>query len=409
MPTSNTERPGLISIETSPLPEDYRAHTGYQRLALFGQYFDLTVLKPSSRSICETLLGNARVVDFRGFERLSRTLNVGLFYFWALFVLRRYRHTGAAVCTTTGWPALVGILAARLYGLRWVYSIWDDPFLDAHYNRQLGKHLKAWVYWLRGRLTARFHRCANVVILNMHPEALAGIDIQPPVLIQATNGHDCETPVPELSREEEPRRTVHVLYVGVVSAPRGCDLLVRAVSGLRREGLDIVLDLVGPLCEQFAAAVRSTLGGDAGWCRLHGPAAHPDCLGYIEAADVCVFPFPDTGELRYIYPIKVLEYMALGRPIVASRLVGVAELVTEDYDAACFEAGNVADCEAVLRRVITDVDFARRLGRNAQETAPKYRWQDINQRIAAELAEVLTGTGVTAACSREIAQQRTGT
>ena len=46
---------------------------------------------------------------------------------------------------------------------------------------------------------------------------------------------------------------------------------------------------------------------------------------YIYAADVCILPSEVNDTMKYIVPIKIYEYMALGKPIIATRLPGVVE------------------------------------------------------------------------------------
>jgi len=52
---------------------------------------------------------------------------------------------------------------------------------------------------------------------------------------------------------------------------------------------------------------------------------YKDIPDYINAADVCILPAEVNETMRYIVPIKIYEYMALGKPIICTRLLGVYE------------------------------------------------------------------------------------
>jgi len=113
-----------------------------------------------------------------------------------------------------------------------------------------------------------------------------------------------------------------VLYVGKISAVE-CTLdLLRAVSNLLEEEMDIVLVMVGdgpqrPSIEQFAEehALKSQV-------RITGWVPHGDVPNWISVADVCVLPRrEDMPSAKFYSPHsvrKVGEYLALGKPVIAT-------------------------------------------------------------------------------------------
>jgi glycosyltransferase involved in cell wall biosynthesis len=96
--------------------------------------------------------------------------------------------------------------------------------------------------------------------------------------------------------------------------------------------------------------------------------------GYLAAADILVSPHaPVAGFIGS--PIKIFEYMASGRAIVASRLAQIAEILEHEHTALLTEPGSAADlCEA-LRRLVDDSSLRARLGAAARDQArSRHTW-----------------------------------
>ena len=95
----------------------------------------------------------------------------------------------------------------------------------------------------------------------------------------------------------------------------------------------------------------------------------------LEPADVLVLPNPATAASeRYTSPLKLFEYLAMGRPIVASDLPAFREVVRHRENALLFDAGSAPALAAALRAVIGDPELARSMARRAFETALDYSW-----------------------------------
>lgn len=81
--------------------------------------------------------------------------------------------------------------------------------------------------------------------------------------------------------------------------------------------------LIGP--DLLEPADRGRLLGLANVHHL-GVRPHPAIRGYLEGLDVCLVPHRDTEFTRSLDPLKLYEYLATGRPVVATPVAIVAEL-----------------------------------------------------------------------------------
>jgi len=67
--------------------------------------------------------------------------------------------------------------------------------------------------------------------------------------------------------------------------------------------------------------------------------------------------------------MSVLEPMALGRPVIATRMGGIPEQVRDGVDGLLVDSGDVLQLAAALRVLADDAPLAERLGRSARQRA----------------------------------------
>jgi glycosyltransferase involved in cell wall biosynthesis len=88
---------------------------------------------------------------------------------------------------------------------------------------------------------------------------------------------------------------------------------------------------------------------------------------------------------RYTSPLKLFEYLAAGRPIVASDLPAFREILTDGETAVLVKPGDVEALAGALQRLAADEALAARLGAAARALAPAYSWDARAARIEAAL------------------------
>jgi glycosyltransferase involved in cell wall biosynthesis len=81
-------------------------------------------------------------------------------------------------------------------------------------------------------------------------------------------------------------------------------------------------------------------------------------------------------------PVVCLEAMAAGLPVVASRVGGLAEIITDGHNGLLFEPGNHAMLAEKLSFVFSDAALRRKLSENARLTARDYSWPLIGARFS---------------------------
>lgn len=179
-------------------------------------------------------------------------------------------------------------------------------------------------------------------------------------------------------RATDPGR-LDILSVGRLVPEKGQSLLLDAVASLAAEGLDVHLTVVGDGPD--AESLRARAGVlDPGGHRFTftGPLGQDRLPEVFAAHDVFCLPSFAEG-----VPVVYMEAMAVGLPVVATRIAGVPELI-EDGRSGLLVAPGRADAVAdALRRLAADHDLRRRLadaGRRSVEEGFDA------QRLAARLA-----------------------
>jgi glycosyltransferase involved in cell wall biosynthesis len=109
----------------------------------------------------------------------------------------------------------------------------------------------------------------------------------------------------------------------------------------------------------------------------------------LEQADVLVMPHTATPvSERYASPLKLFEYMALGKPIVASDLSAVREVLRDGETACLVKASDSTSLASGITKVLEHPDLAEQIARRAFDAAASYTWARRAERLDALLGVV---------------------
>lgn len=177
-----------------------------------------------------------------------------------------------------------------------------------------------------------------------------------------------------------------VFSVGRLVHKKGFDRLIESLPSLLDEVPEarVVLAGAGPLESELLALADAAGVGDA--LHLVGPVAHREIGDWYAAADVVAVPsiVGPAGNVDGL-PNVLLEALACGRPVVASRLAGIPDVVDDGENGLLVPPGNVESLAASLSRTLRDPELRRRLGESARRTVTeRLSWE----RIAARFEEV---------------------
>ncbi|MCV7594018.1 glycosyltransferase family 4 protein [Micrococcus luteus] len=184
-------------------------------------------------------------------------------------------------------------------------------------------------------------------------------------------------------------------YVGTVSSIvdyEGLDLLVRAAARLAPEHPRLRLRIVGDGVALPGLRVLAHRLGIADICEFPGRVAREDAVWHHSALDVFCVPRRDLPVTRAVTPMKSVEASAIGRPVVASDLPALAELVEDGVTGELFRAEDLDAFVAALGRLLSRPEEAERLGRAGRDWALATRTWSSN---VTRYRDLYTALGVT--------------
>jgi glycosyltransferase involved in cell wall biosynthesis len=158
-----------------------------------------------------------------------------------------------------------------------------------------------------------------------------------------------------------------VALVGRVEPWKGQDLLVRAVSELRSDGVSVHALLIGETCStiwpQFPSRVRA-LVAELGLRRHVTFAGHRDDMAAaLSACDVVVCASREEG-----FGLGVVEAMAVGVPVVATRCGGPEDILEDGINGLLVPTEDVHGLAGAIRHVLEDPAMAVRLAAAARRS-----------------------------------------
>lgn len=153
-----------------------------------------------------------------------------------------------------------------------------------------------------------------------------------------------------------------VMFLGTPRGYKGVEDLAAAVSRIGRP--DVVLALVGT--DPGSEAGRAFAARHSG-VRLVGRVPIAQVPVYLEAADLVVVPQRDSVDTRGQVPAKLFDALALGRPVVSTRVSMIPEIL--EGCGLVVEPGDVAGLGAAIARLLDHPAEARALGEAGRRRA----------------------------------------
>jgi glycosyltransferase involved in cell wall biosynthesis len=145
--------------------------------------------------------------------------------------------------------------------------------------------------------------------------------------------------------------------------------------------------LVGDGAGREPLAAQASSRGLGAAVHFTGAVPPSDVPGLLASMDVGVAPYPNSANF-YFSPLKVYEYMAAARPVVASRVGQLEKLIEPDVTGLLVPPGDVAALAAGLERIRREPELGWGLGQAARaQVLRNHTWEGAVRRIL-ELAHL---------------------
>lgn len=180
-----------------------------------------------------------------------------------------------------------------------------------------------------------------------------------------------------------------VAYAGHLYAWKGVDVLLEALAQL--PGIRGLI-VGGHDAEPDLARLRARAAdlGIADRVTFTGLVAPSQVAAHLARATILVLPNPRSAiATNFTSPLKLFEYMAAGRAIVASDLPSVREVLTDGEHALLVAPGDPASLAGAVQRLVSDPTLAERLAAAAFSHVSKFTWARRAERLERLFKEVL--------------------
>jgi glycosyltransferase involved in cell wall biosynthesis len=288
----------------------------------------------------------------------------------------RFNWTGVALSTFLKRP-----LCLEVNGLEvWVAGNWDP----VGQVRLLGA-----VERLNLRAADRV-----VVVSSVLARACERSGADPARIVINPNGVDPERFRPGVGGDRVRRelglegRTV-AGFVGTFGPWHGVVTLAEAITRLPRD-VDVTFLLVGDGDQRSRVERILDEAGARDRVVFTGLIDHGEVAAHLDACDILLSPhveMPD-GSSFFGSPTKLFEYMAMARPIVASRLGQIGDVIEDEVCGLLIRPGAVDELNAAVTRLAHDPELRERLGRAARDRViANYTWRRNAERVVEAVAE----------------------
>jgi len=270
---------------------------------------------------------------------------------------------------STALLAIPGLRSRRRTGLRSVYDVSSLERLE------VPDAPNRFTAYLRSLVAERLWPHFDIVRTLNDPmrDYLVGMGVPAERIIVIPVGSE-----PQAERwrlRDEPRR---LLYVGSTSAWQGLPVLIEAMRILAGRAPQVRLSLVGPSPGELAG-----LALPANVSAL-GRVAHADIGRVYLEHDLFVVPRPRSPLSETVTPMKVVEAMAFGMPILAMDL-GAIRWATGPDGAFLHRDGGPEALAAAIEAALARPETLAATGARALERSARFSWDEVGRSIAREL------------------------
>ena len=159
----------------------------------------------------------------------------------------------------------------------------------------------------------------------------------------------------------KPASTINILFAGSLIPRKGVDICLKAIAKLNTSQIHLFIAGQGPLEQELKCLAKDlniehllTFEGQI-------PPGRP-MAEMMARAHFLVLPSHHEGR-----PNVVLEAMAAGRPVVASNIDGIRELVEHSITGYLFTDGDVDGLSSIIKKLIEHPESLEKMGRSARE------------------------------------------
>jgi len=384
------------AFDIVPSPKGASTHILHNLRGLVNGQFDVHLVTPSDGVLpTEDVIEGARVT------RIAQDLTQSF--------LERAVHFGEAVSRHLAlhhdydvvhyrniWDGLAIAQNKKRYGYKTLFEVNGLPSIELKYHYPgLDSEL---LTKIKEQEIATLHLSDAIICpSNVTRDYIASLGLNPKLITVIPNGVSpsdfSASPLPSRGG-----RVPTLLYIGTLADWQGLEVIVKGLPKILEQRA-VRLHIVGRGRSRQRKRLMKQIRklGVEGSVILSPGIPHHEIPEIISQSDICVAPlgFNDRNVTQGACPIKVLEYMAGGRPLLASNIPIVRELVREDVDALLFSPDDADDLARQALSLLDDFDLSQHLAASASERVlTKFTWHESQKKLLKVYQKLLDPKGL---------------
>ncbi len=384
------------AFDIVPSPKGASTHILHNIRGLVNGQFDVHLVTPN-----DGVLPTEDVVEGARVTRIAQDL--------AQSFLERAVHFGEAVSRYLAlhheydvvhyrniWDGLGIAQNKKRYGYKTLFEVNGLPSIELKYHYP-GLDL-ALLAKIKEQEIATLHLSDAIICpSNVTRDYIASLGLNRQLITVIPNG---VSPSDFSASPLPPRegRIPALLYIGTLADWQGLEVVIKALPKIIEQQV-VRLHIVGRGRSRQRKVLTKHIRklGVEGSVLVQPAVPHHEIPALIAESDICIAPLGlnDRNVTQGACPIKVLEYMASSRPLIASNLPIVRELVREDVDDLLFSPNDPEDLAQKVLMLLNDVELSKRLADSATERAlTKFTWHESQKKLVKVYQKLLDPKGL---------------
>lgn len=295
--------------------------------------------------------------------------------YFIFYLIKRHQITHL-LSQSSIWGGFTATLASRLFSIPHLVEIHGDVYFKYQKSDQWHERILAWI--------SRYSLKRATVVRSLSEsmtQALQQMGIKKNI-VEIPNRVD-------LNRFGPPKtdyslsNPIEIISIGRFVAQKGYEIAIQSILQLEKKR-SIRLRLIGggKLKESL-----NKLKGQNPNIELIDWVKQEDLIDMMRKADIYIQPsLPNLGEAM---PRTILEAMAMGLPIVSSRIAAIPGVLIHEQNALMIKPGHTEELSHSLERLITDQSLRTKVGKKAfQDAREHYEWSKMFSLYRKTLTEM---------------------
>jgi glycosyltransferase involved in cell wall biosynthesis len=305
-----------------------------------------------------------------------------LYFFWAAFLKLttlqlKYSYQVIQVHTMPDFMVFTAIVP-KLLGAKVILDVHD--LMPELYQSKFGSNknhlLIHFITWVE-RCSIGFADRA-IAVHQPHLEALCRHGNPSRKFIVLLNLADMKIFTIQGNNQPQDRPGLKLIYHGNISKRNGLEIAIRALSTLKDDLKQLKLLIIGPGDDKSRLAELVMELGLKDIVEIGASVPTEKLVPIIQDADVGIVPILYDEFTKYMLPVKLLEYVAMGKPVICSRTATI-ETYFNDTMVRLVSPGNVSELAGAIRELYEYPEKRKMLSTAAGLFTREYSWDKQKQ------------------------------